>query len=340
MRQDDDYRRGRHVVSALNVQLVFVIKYRRGVLTGEHLGTLREVFASVCADFGAKLVGMDGEDDHLPLGRRLPAAGRGRPAGELPQGRLGLAAAPALPGAHPPGAPVVPVVFLGLGWWRTVGDPQGVHPPAAHSWPAGLTPPGTAGLAPGRSRSTARTGRCARACSGAWARGRTAAAGSPPMEEPSLDIRRYVLGKLGEDRDRSCRARWAGQGAAPLAGWAFVGRGGRRAGGAGERRRLDAGQVGGPGAGTGAVRARARPGRLPRPRPHHPPLLPHPRLRAPGRPGLPGLGGAGVGGGGAAGGDHRRPRPVPAPARPSRPAPTGPAWRPAASPTSGWTPTR
>ena len=61
MRQDDDYRPGRHIVAALNVQLVFVTKYRRGVLTGEHLGTLREVFASVCADFGAELVELDGE---------------------------------------------------------------------------------------------------------------------------------------------------------------------------------------------------------------------------------------------------------------------------------------
>ena len=67
MRQEDDYRRGRHVVSALNVHLVFVTKYRRGVLTGEHLGTLGEVFASVCADFGAELVEMDGEDDHVHL---------------------------------------------------------------------------------------------------------------------------------------------------------------------------------------------------------------------------------------------------------------------------------
>jgi putative transposase len=67
MRQEDDYRRGRHVVSALNVHLVFVTKYRRGVLTGQHLGTLGEVFASVCADFGAELVEMDGEDDHVHL---------------------------------------------------------------------------------------------------------------------------------------------------------------------------------------------------------------------------------------------------------------------------------
>jgi len=67
MRQENDYRRGRHVVSALNVHLVFVTKFRRGVLTGKHLDTLREVFASVCADFGAELVEMDGEDDHVQL---------------------------------------------------------------------------------------------------------------------------------------------------------------------------------------------------------------------------------------------------------------------------------
>ncbi|HEY4726353.1 MAG TPA: transposase, partial [Actinomycetota bacterium] len=65
MRQEDDYRRGRHVVSALNVQLVFVTKCRRGVLTGKHLDTLGQVFASVGADVGAELVELDGEDDHV-----------------------------------------------------------------------------------------------------------------------------------------------------------------------------------------------------------------------------------------------------------------------------------
>ena len=54
-------------MSALGVHLVFVTKYRRGVLTGEHLEALREVFASVCADFDAKLVEMDGGDDHVHL---------------------------------------------------------------------------------------------------------------------------------------------------------------------------------------------------------------------------------------------------------------------------------
>jgi putative transposase len=67
MRQENDYRRGRHVVSGLNAHLVFVTKYRRGVLTGNHLHTLREVFPIVCADSGAKLVEMDGEDGHVQL---------------------------------------------------------------------------------------------------------------------------------------------------------------------------------------------------------------------------------------------------------------------------------
>ena len=67
MRQDDDDRPGSHVVSALNVQLVWGTTYRRGVLTGERLGTLREVFASVGADFGAELVELNAEDDHVHL---------------------------------------------------------------------------------------------------------------------------------------------------------------------------------------------------------------------------------------------------------------------------------
>jgi REP element-mobilizing transposase RayT len=69
-------------VAALNLQLVFVTKYRRGVLTGKHLDTLGEVFASVGADLGAE-----------------------------------LAAAPTLPGAQPPGAPVAAVVLRVLSWW-------------------------------------------------------------------------------------------------------------------------------------------------------------------------------------------------------------------------------
>lgn len=62
-----ELRHGRHVVSALHVHLVFVSKYRRRVFDGQALGTLRGIFAKVAADFGATLVEMDGEDDHVHL---------------------------------------------------------------------------------------------------------------------------------------------------------------------------------------------------------------------------------------------------------------------------------
>jgi putative transposase len=51
----------------MHVHLVFVTKYRRGVLTGEHHDFLKDVFTKVCADFGAVLTDRDGEDDHVHL---------------------------------------------------------------------------------------------------------------------------------------------------------------------------------------------------------------------------------------------------------------------------------
>jgi putative transposase len=51
----------------MHVHLVFVTKYRRNVLTGEHHDFLREVFDKVCADFGAALTECNGEDDHVHL---------------------------------------------------------------------------------------------------------------------------------------------------------------------------------------------------------------------------------------------------------------------------------
>lgn len=51
----------------MHVHLVFVTKYRRDVLTAEMIDYLKDVFAKVCADFGADLVECDGEDDHVHL---------------------------------------------------------------------------------------------------------------------------------------------------------------------------------------------------------------------------------------------------------------------------------
>jgi putative transposase len=67
MDTDNDYRRGRHCVFAMHVHLVFVTKYRRNVFTKAMLDDLRDIFGSVCTDFEADLIEMDGEDDHVHL---------------------------------------------------------------------------------------------------------------------------------------------------------------------------------------------------------------------------------------------------------------------------------
>jgi len=79
-------------VFLIHAHLVFVTKYRRGVLTGEHLDYLRSVFADVCQDFGATLAEMDGEDDHVhifsPDLGRVPTDGAALQTGELIEGCL------------------------------------------------------------------------------------------------------------------------------------------------------------------------------------------------------------------------------------------------------------
>ena len=67
MDKSSELRQGRHCVFAMHVPLVFVTKYRRDVFTREILQELEAVFASVCRDFGATLVGFDGEDDPVHL---------------------------------------------------------------------------------------------------------------------------------------------------------------------------------------------------------------------------------------------------------------------------------
>ncbi|MCK9930827.1 IS200/IS605 family transposase [Frankia sp. Mgl5] len=67
MTTDDGYRRGRHVVSALHVHLVFVTKYRRGVFNAEMIERCAQIMRDVCDDFGALLVEFNGEDDHVHL---------------------------------------------------------------------------------------------------------------------------------------------------------------------------------------------------------------------------------------------------------------------------------
>lgn len=63
----NDLRAGRHCVFDLHVHLVFVTKYRRCVFTKAILNRMRDVFATVCNDFGAEMIEFDGEKDHVHL---------------------------------------------------------------------------------------------------------------------------------------------------------------------------------------------------------------------------------------------------------------------------------
>lgn len=55
------------MVFALHVHLVFVTKYRHGVLNDAMLTRCEEVMRAVCDDFGAALAEFNGEDDHVHL---------------------------------------------------------------------------------------------------------------------------------------------------------------------------------------------------------------------------------------------------------------------------------
>ena len=59
------FRTGRHVVYKLHVHLVFVTRYRRGVISNRVRTFLKDVMTKVCQDFDAELMELDGEDDHI-----------------------------------------------------------------------------------------------------------------------------------------------------------------------------------------------------------------------------------------------------------------------------------
>lgn len=67
MKKSSDLRHGRHCVFKLHAHLVFVTKYRRGVLNDTMLKTIEKYFIKICNDMEATLIECDGEDDHIHL---------------------------------------------------------------------------------------------------------------------------------------------------------------------------------------------------------------------------------------------------------------------------------
>jgi putative transposase len=67
MEKINQIRQGRHCIFKMHVHLVFVAKYRKKVFDGDSIDRLRKIFDGVCVDFGAELMEMDGEDNHVHL---------------------------------------------------------------------------------------------------------------------------------------------------------------------------------------------------------------------------------------------------------------------------------
>lgn len=66
-RTNPKIRHGRHCVFLIHVHLVFVTKYRKTCFTPRILEHLKEIFANICVDFGARLKEFNGEGDHVHL---------------------------------------------------------------------------------------------------------------------------------------------------------------------------------------------------------------------------------------------------------------------------------
>nr|WP_308126763.1 IS200/IS605 family transposase [Nonomuraea guangzhouensis] len=62
-----EYLRGRHVVSAMHVHLVFVTKYRTNVFNDAMPRRCEDIMIEVCDSFEAELREFNGEHDHVHL---------------------------------------------------------------------------------------------------------------------------------------------------------------------------------------------------------------------------------------------------------------------------------
>ena len=65
--ESQDLKEHAHCVYRIFYHIVFVIKYRRKVLSREMLERLREHFERICTNAGCELVEFNGESDHVHL---------------------------------------------------------------------------------------------------------------------------------------------------------------------------------------------------------------------------------------------------------------------------------
>lgn len=67
MTDSSELRHGRSCIYSLQVHLVFVTKYRRGVFDDAILTDMEAIMRNVCETMGCQLVEFNGETDHVHL---------------------------------------------------------------------------------------------------------------------------------------------------------------------------------------------------------------------------------------------------------------------------------
>ena len=123
----------------MHVHLVFVTKYRRGVVNDEMLTRCEEIMRKVCEDFDAELKEFNGERNHVHLLVHFPPKVA---ISKLVNSLKGVSARRIRQEftphqlRHHARASVVPLVLLGLMRRSTVGDRPPVHRAAKTSAPA------------------------------------------------------------------------------------------------------------------------------------------------------------------------------------------------------------
>jgi putative transposase len=72
MENEFEWRTGRSCVYKIFLHVVFVTKYRRGVLTKEMLDRMKDIFSETLLQFDGELLEFNGEDDHVHLLLSMP----------------------------------------------------------------------------------------------------------------------------------------------------------------------------------------------------------------------------------------------------------------------------
>lgn len=72
MNNDYNWRTGRYCVFKNIVHVIFVTKYRRGVITDDMLKYLKKIFEDTCLNLKGELLELGGEDDHVHLMVSVP----------------------------------------------------------------------------------------------------------------------------------------------------------------------------------------------------------------------------------------------------------------------------